>query len=368
MKIQSGNLKKVDIPLITPFKTALRTVDKVEDILFFLQAEDGKIGMGEAPPTKAITGETIETIKMALQKYIIPAIVGMDLSDPEPILRKIQKSVPGNNSAKAAADMAVYDLSAKMQNLPLYQMLGNRIENRETLQTDITISVNPIEEMVQDSMIAVERGFQHIKIKVGKEGKKDLIRIREIRNAIGEKIAIRIDANQGWLPDDAVDILREAEKMHLNLEFVEQPVKANDLEGMAYIKKHTETLIVADESVFHPEDARNVFEKEAADMVNIKLMKAGGIYKARTIAKIAEEYGKSCMIGCMLESKVAVSAAAHFAAAFPVIKAIDLDGPSLCAEDPYEGGPIFDGAYITMNHTAGIGITEVCSNNLIEIE
>ncbi len=404
MKIAKIEMGIVRVPLITPFKTALRTVDSVEDVLLKVTAESGEVGFGEAPPTKAITGETLETITETLQKKIAPAMLAMPESEPEAFLKKIQACCAGNSSAKAAMDIAIYDLAAREAGVPLYRYLlpkvseaaarrklgvpagpakpqkaqaaeassygksngtaaasvsgADKWESAE-IYTDLTISVNPVPEMVKDAKIAVERGFKDIKIKVGKEGEKDLERIRAIRDAVGTQIGIRVDANQGWTPQEAVQILQKAEKQKLGISIVEQPVKAEDLEGMAFIKANVQTPVVADESCFHPEDAAEIFKKDAADMVNIKLMKAGGLYEAGRIAAIAEGAGRQCMIGCMLESKVAVSAAAHFAAAHAVVTVVDLDGPSLCAEDPYVGGPSFEGACIRMNETPGLGIVGV---------
>ena len=375
MKISMISVKLIKIPLRTSFKTALRTVDHVEDIILTVAADNGETGFGEAPPTRAITGETLETIQAALTDHILPAIRGMDLDDTEQILNTIQSCIAGNSSAKAAVDMAVYDLKARLEGRPLMALLAEKISceirkpsvKKPVLLTDLTISVNSTKQMVADARSAVGRGFKDLKIKVGKEGKADLEKIKEIRDAVGKGIQIRVDANQGWTPEEAVDILQEAERLQLDLEFVEQPVKASDVAGMAYVKARTNTCIVADESVFHPEDARRIFENDAADMVNIKLMKAGGIHEACKIIKIAQEYGKHCMVGCMLESKIAVSAAAHFAAATDVVTAIDLDGPSLCAADPYQGGPVYDDPYIYLNSTPGIGITDIEKDFLEEL-
>ncbi|MDO4286078.1 MAG: dipeptide epimerase [Eubacteriales bacterium] len=373
MKIAKIEMGIVRIPLITPFKTALRTVEEVEDVIVRITSANGETGYGEAPPTKAITGETLESIQETIAGKIAPALRSMKEGEPEDFLKKIQSCCAGNSSAKAAMDIAVYDLAAREAGVPLYRYLAPRSDpqqerrqfgipgsqsagERREIFTDLTISVNPVPQMVEDAKIAVKRGFTEIKIKVGKEGEKDLERIRAIREAVGETVGIRVDANQGWTPQAAVKILTRAEKMGLQLSFVEQPVKAEDLEGMAYVKAHTHTMVVADESCFHPSDAQDVFAKDAADMVNIKLMKAGGLYEANKIAEIARSYGRNCMIGCMLESKIAVSAAAHFTAAQDVVTAVDLDGPSLCAEDPYIGGPRFEGAAIRMNETPGLGI------------
>lgn len=356
MRIQKVELGEIQIPLVTPFKTALRTVTAVNDIVVRITADDGQTGYGEAPATAVITGDTKGSVVAAIRDFIAPAITGMDIEDIDGIMRRMQKAIVKNTSAKAAVDMAVYDLYAKNLNKPLYKVLGG---NQNTIETDITISVNDTEEMVQDSLRGVEQGFRILKVKVGKEGLKDVERIAAIRRAVGEEIIIRVDANQGWQPKDAVRIIRAMEDKGLNIDLVEQPVDAHNFEGMKYVTSNVFTPILADESVFSPQDAIKLIQEGAADLINIKLMKTGGIYEALKICGIAESFGVECMTGCMLESKLAVSAASHLAAAKGVITRHDLDGPALCKIDPYEGGPVFEGPKITMPEAPGIGITRV---------
>lgn len=356
MKIKNITLGEVNIPLVTPFKTALRTVDHVNDIVVRIETDDGAVGFGEAPPTAVITGDTKGSIVTAIRDFIAPSIVGMDIENIDGIMQKMHKSILKNTSAKAAVDMAIYDLYAKQLGRPLYKVLGGASSQ---VETDLTISVNDIPEMVQDSVRAVEQGFRILKVKVGKEGLKDVDRIKAIRQAVGPDIAIRVDANQGWNAKDSVRIIRAMEDAGLDIDLVEQPVNAHDFKGMQMVTASVHTPILADESVFSAEDAVRVIQERAADLINIKLMKTGGIYQALKICSIAEIYGVECMIGCMLESKIAVSAAAHLAAAKGIITRADLDGPSLCSIDPYVGGPIYQDPFILMTDAPGIGITEV---------
>ena len=168
-----------------------------------------------------------------------------------------------------------------------------------------------------------------------------------------------MDANQGWTAKEAIRIITAMEDKGLNIDLVEQPVHAHDLDGMRAVTKAVYTPILADESVFSPEDAAEIIRTRAADLLNIKLMKTGGIWQALKICSLAEMYGVECMIGCMLESKLAVSAAAHLAAAKRVITRADLDGPSLCKTDPFTGGPLYENGVIRMTDAPGIGITRV---------
>lgn len=356
MKIESIELKHISIPLKKTFKTALRTVDSAENTVVLIHTDDGKTGFGEAPPTKAITGETNETIRKAIKDHIIPELKGCELSEGEEVFERLNSCVPGNFSAKAAVDMALYDLMARRAGQPLYRYLGGT-QNR--VETDITISINEPEEMEADAVKAVEQGFSALKLKVGIDGDKDVERVRCIRNAVGKNINIRLDANQGWEVDEAIDTIRRIEKLGLDVELVEQPVKARDFAGLKKVRNNVNTVIMADESLFSPEDARELLEMQAVDLLNIKLMKCGGIYNALRIISIAEEYGVECMLGSMVESKISLTAAGHLAAAKPIITRVDLDAAILMAEDPVSGGFIKDIPWFTMNETPGLGITGV---------
>ncbi len=356
MKITGVRIGEVHIPLVTPFKTALRSVDEVNDIVIALTTDTDAVGYGEAPPTAVITGDTKGSIVTAIRDFIVPSIVGIDILELDTIMIRLHASILKNTSAKACVDMAVYDLYAKALGQPLYKVLGG---SSDTVETDLTISVDTVEKMVSDSIKAVSEGYRILKVKVGKEGLADIGRIQAIREAVGPDVLIRVDANQGWEPKDAVRIIRRLEDLEIGIDLVEQPVKAHDLAGMQMVTQNTYTPILADESIFSAEDAINVIRMRAADLVNIKLMKTGGIYEALKICSIAEIYNVRCMMGCMLESKLAVSAGAHLAAARSVITRADLDGPGLCRIDPYTGGPDYAGPVIHMNQTPGIGITAV---------
>ena len=353
MRIAEIRTTEIDIPLRTPFKTALRTVESVHDVLVRVMADSGECGYGEAPPTAVITGETIGSIRTAIDEIIAPTLKGMEIENIDGIMHRLEKCMVKNTSAKAAVDMAVYDLYAKACGKPLYQLLGG---SKKQLETDLTISVNPIDEMVRDSLEAVSRGFRILKVKVGKGDQGDVDRMIAIRQAVGKSIVLRVDANQGWEAKQAVRLIRAMEDAGVAPELVEQPVKAHDLDGMRLITASVETPVLADESLFDAKDALTLLQTHAADLLNIKLMKTGGIWQALKICSIAEIYGVECMLGCMLESKLAVSAAVHLAAGRSIITRADLDGPALCRVDPYPGGPVYDGPAITLNETPGIGV------------
>ena len=353
MKITDVRIGKISVPLRVPFKTALRTVNSVEDVIVEIHTDTGAVGYGEAPPTGAVTGDTTGAIIGALKDHIIKTIAGRDVDEFEDLLQAVQKCVVKNTSAKAAVDMALWDLYGQLYKIPVYKMMGGA---RKSIVTDITISVNDPEEMARDAVNAIERGYDCLKVKVGANPALDVARLEAVRKAVGPDTCIRIDANQAWSPKEAVRILNNMQEKGLDIEFVEQPVKAHDFEGMKYVTERSYVPVLADESVFSPEDAMKIMQMGAADLVNIKLMKCGGLYYALKIASAAEVYGVECMIGCMLEAKVSVNAAVHLACAKNIITKIDLDGPVLCSEDPVIGGAIFNEKEITVSDEPGLGI------------
>ena len=353
MKITKVRLGRISVPLRTPFKTALRSVNSVEDVIVEIHTDCGAVGYGEAPPTGAITGDTTGAIIGAIQDHIAKTIVGRDVDEFEPLLQSVQKCIVGNSSAKAAVDMALWDLYGQLYRIPVYKLLGG---GRKQIVTDITISVNDPDTMASDARKAVARGYDCLKMKVGVNPELDVARLAAVRNAVGKDIVIRIDANQAWTPKQAVKLLNRMQEQGLDIELVEQPVAAHDFAGLKYVTERSYVPVLADEAVFSPENAMTILQMGAADLINIKLMKCGGIYNALKIASAAQVFGVECMIGCMLEAKISVNAAVHLACAKNIITRVDLDGPVLCSEDPILGGAVFDEKTITVSDEPGLGI------------
>ena len=401
MKITQVKLGRISTPLRVPFKTALRTVSSVEDVIVELHTDTGAVGYGEAPPTGVITGDTTGAIIGAIRDHIAPAILGRDLDEFEDLTAAVQKALVHNTSAKAAVDMALWDLLGQKYSAPVYRMLGGA---RSNIVTDITISVNPPEEMARDARTAIQRGYDCLKVKVGidpeldvarlaavrealllhlvedadsllciprligVDAELDVARLAAVREAVGKDVKLRIDANQAWNAKQAVRILDQMQEKGLDIEFVEQPVPAADLEGMQYVTRHASVPVLADESVFSPADALRIMQTGAADFVNIKLMKCGGITNALRIASAAEVYGVECMIGCMLEAKISVNAAVELACAKKIITKVDLDGPVLCSEDHILGGAVFDEKNITVSDAPGMGIQGFVSGKVTYLD
>ncbi|MDR1532422.1 MAG: dipeptide epimerase [Clostridiales bacterium] len=372
MKILRVTTQPISVPLKRPFVTALRSAAAIESVLIRVETDGGAEGLGEAAATAAITGETRQSIAAAVEGHIAPAIAGRDILAFDDVMRALRGCIVKNTSAKAAVDMALYDLLAQRLGVPLYQLLGGA---RSSLVTDVTISLADTPRMVADSLAAVAEGFSILKLKVGRsaagqaaEPCGEARKVAEIRAAVGPEVELRVDANQGWLPKEAVRIIRAMEDAGCGASLVEQPVRAGDVDGLRFVTQNVSTPILADEAVFSPADALEILRTRAADLINIKLMKTGGIHQALAVCAMAESYGVACMMGCMLESRLAVSAAAHLAAAKGVITMCDLDGPSLCASDIYEDGtpvgpepssadgPKFKSQDIIMGSSPGIGV------------
>jgi L-alanine-DL-glutamate epimerase-like enolase superfamily enzyme len=357
MKIQRIQLAMLRVPLKTPFKTALRTVTAVEDVVVIVTTDTGHVGYGEAPPTAVITGDTHGSILEAIGKVIGPRLIGQEVADLNRLTGLIQGAMENNFSAKAALEIAVYDLWGQLYGAPLYKLLGG---GDPVVTTDITISVDYIDKMVSDSVAAVERGFASLKIKVGKDMGVDIERVKAIHAAVEGRALLRLDANQGWTAKQAVKAMHALEDAGVHLELLEQPVKAKDIEGLKYVTDRVNTPVMADESVFGPAEVIDLIRRRAADIINIKLMKTGGLSNAIRIADIAAVYGVECMIGCMIESSISVAAAVHLAVAkSSVITKVDLDGPSLCQFDPVDGGVLFNESEISVSDAPGLGIRAI---------
>jgi L-Ala-D/L-Glu epimerase len=359
MKIKSITAGEIKVPLKVPFKTAVRTVTEVHSLITVIETDSGLKGYGEAPATALITGDTIDSMRAGLA-VLAPLLVGKRMADFNGLLRTIARGLVHHSSLKAALEIALYDLRAQAFGVPLYQLLGAApAETR--VKTDVTISVNDTETMVRDCLRAVDEGFDALKIKVGgRTWRDDVAATVAIHNAVGPNVKLRLDANQGWTPKQAVQVIQAIEREGIEIEFVEQPVKADDIAGLKFVTDNTLTPILADEAVFSVMDALNILSTQSADIINIKFMKTGGISQAIEIANLTRRFNRTCMLGCMLESHISVTAAAHFALAFAdVVTLIDLDGPQLCNGSAVEGGLVMSGPWIQLPDAPGLGVHRV---------
>jgi L-alanine-DL-glutamate epimerase-like enolase superfamily enzyme len=362
MKIIKISLAKLRIPLIRPFITALRRTEHVEDIVVVVECDNGLIGYGSAASTPVITGDSNESILGALQ-ILAHKFIGADLTNFEEILKQIQLSLVNNSSAKAALDIAVHDLVAKNLQTPLYKLLGGGIPQVKILST---VSVKDVAAMVADAELFVAQGFETLKIKVGLNPDEDILRLKAIRQAVGTQIHILSDANQGWDCKAALNIIDNLVLNQIGIAMVEQPVKAWDLEGLKYVRDNSRLPIYADESVFSVRDASRVISMQATDGINIKLMKSGGIYPARTIYELATAHNLPCMAGCMLESPIGLAAMASLIVGRSNIKFVDLDPITMIKYNPVAGGVTLDGAVLKLSDAPGLGIDKIDGLEIIQ--
>ena len=351
MKITRITAQPVTIPLTTTFTTALRSINQVECVLVKIHTDSNKTGYGSGSPVTVITGETVHSVIGATQ-FIGEQLIGMTLENSELLFQKLHSCIIGNPSAKAAIDMAIYDLLAQSLEIPLYQLLGGKSQE---LTTDITISLARPEEMVAECKKRMAQGFTIIKIKVGGDPHTDIERLTQINDCLKGNILIRIDANQGWTAKEAVYVCHELERAEIPIDLIEQPVAAHDLEGMRFVRENTLFPVFADESIFTPADALQHIEQSAIDGINIKLMKCGGIYSALKIIAIAESAGLPCMIGSMMESHLSVQAAAHLALSKTTINRFDLDAPIFCENNPLACNLSYENAQVCIPAIPGLG-------------
>jgi L-alanine-DL-glutamate epimerase-like enolase superfamily enzyme len=328
-----------DHPLETPFRTALRTVSSVESVYVELRSDAGVRGFGEAVPTLAITGESRSSIREALSGPLRDAVVGRDGEDIVALSRRLVRAVVANRSAKAALDMALYDLVARSRGLSLTSSLGSAARS---VRTDVTVGIGTTEAMADTARARVAAGFTTLKIKVGGDEDTDVARVLAVSAAVGDGAILRLDANQGWTRRQAVVVLDRLYRAGVALELVEQPVAGEDLASLAAVSRASPYPILADESVHVAADVLRIAELEAADAVNIKLMKCGGVHAAMELAAVAKAAGLGVFVGGMMESPLAVLMAASVAAVVAPDTVHDLDAawwlsqpwPLICYEPP----------------------------------
>lgn len=350
MKITAVTAKKISVPLKKPFTISLGTITSSETVFLKLDTDSGITGYGEGCGIGFVTGETSDTVLGAI-KLFETFLLGRDPRAIEHIHCDMDKTLVGNGSAKAAVDIALHDLSAKAAGLPLYAYLGGESGR---IETDMTVGINAPEVMASEAARRVSEGYREIKIKAGSDPDKDILAISLIRGA-APHVHLKVDANQGWTVSDALRVMREYEKY--GVEAVEQPVPSWDIAGLAEVRSRSNIPVMADESCFLPHDALCLARLRAADIFNIKLMKCGGLYRANQICTIAEAAGLRCMLGCMMESRLAIAAAAAFVAARPNVIYADLDSFHEFDDTSVISGAFeYEAPFLTLSETPGLGV------------
>lgn len=351
MKITDIQFMKEKFRFDTPMKVAFAEIQDMETLIIKVSTDEGLTGYGEAAPLPFVTGDDLDGA-YAVGKELRKALLGQDPAALGGIHRRMDALYTGCGPIKCGIDMACYDIAAKVAGMPLYRYLGG---DRNQVHSDVTIGIDAPEAMAEKAAEWVEKGFTILKVKLGEDIGADLARMKAVRKMVGGSIQLRIDANQGWSVKDSIRMIPELEKLGAGL--IEQPIAAWDLEGLREIKQAVRLPIAADESCHTPTDAFRLASLRAVDVINIKLMKCGGIYNALKINAIAEAAGIGCMIGCMGESSLANVAGMHVAAALDNICEVDLDAVYLLDADRIHGGFDHTGGQATLWDTPGIGVT-----------
>ena len=338
LKIEKIEVIELNIALKEPISISLGTVYLAENMVIKIHADKGLTGIGEASPEIKIAGET-QSAGFEIAKLLATGLKGKDPLAIEDRLRDMDHAIHGNHTIKSAFDMALYDLLAKKAGLPLYQLLGGG--NTREIYTDMTVYLGSPERMAAQALEYKNEGFPTIKVKLGTSEKEDIERIRAIRAAIGDEIPMRIDANQGWDTVTAIKILKALEPY--NIEHCEEPIPHWNNTHLRRVRDHSPIPIMADESVSDHRDAFRLASMGACDYFNIKFAKSGGIHNAIKINAIAEAAGIRTQVGCMSESRYALTALGHFVAAKNNVVWFDIDSSLSHAEDPVTGGIQYKG-------------------------
>ena len=349
MKITHTDIYRYSIPMV-PFAIATGTMNYAQNVFIRIYTDEGIHGAGECSAFPYITGETQNTC-LAMAKDFAGLWVGKDPFDIQARLHELELFTSRNSTIKSAFDMALYDLAAKASNQPLYQFLGG---TKRPVETDITIGIGSVEEMVEKAKQFEEQGATILKIKIGKNAYDDVEKIANIRHAVLPTMKIRVDANQGWEYEDAVFALQALDQF--DIEFCEQPMRTWYDDYLPELCHNAAVNVMADESCYNEQDARRLIKTKSCDSINIKLAKSGGIAEALKIHNLAADAGIPCMIGGMLESRFALTANLHFAWANTNIQYYDLDTCLLGhKEDPVIGGATYNKFILDCADAPGIG-------------
>ena len=350
MIIKQIDIIPVSIPFVEPFEISLGTTYTAENIFIKIYS-DNFVGYGESSPFSTILGETQHT-QWEVARLLAQAWLHKDFTHIDDRIRDLHSVISDNNGIKSAFDMALYDLNAQAQSIPLYQLLGGSIS--KILTTDMTVGMSTTNKMVDDARRFVQDGFDAIKVKVGKNPVDDIQRIRQIRQTIGADIHLRIDANQGWSPQEALDTLNKLSSC--DVEHCEEPVASWNLKAQAELNANSPIPIMADESLFDHYDAQRLVDFEACAQFNIKLAKSGGLHSALKIIEIAKNHNIHCQVGCFSETRLGITALAHLSIACDQIIHYDMDSPLMLVDDPIIGGIEYHhGKEVKMNDSIGLG-------------
>ncbi|MEA2594008.1 MAG: L-Ala-D/L-Glu epimerase [Thermomicrobiales bacterium] len=355
LRIATIDVIPAKLPLREPFVISYGTYADVLSVLVRITTSEGVVGWGEATPDPNVTGETWGGTAATLRDDLAPALIGRDARDREAAMRALDARVEGVPAAKAALDMALHDLVGRALGVPVWALLGGRSKSHLTISR--VVSMKAPEEMARDAARHVGDGFRTVKVKVGDGAnwRLDAARIAAVREAIGPEIGLKVDVNQGWKTAGvAIAAIRAC--LSSDPDYVEQPVAWWDLEGLAEVRRQTGATIMVDEGCHGPRDVLRVTALRAADLVNIKLMKCGGLIGALTLNAIAETAGIVAQVGTMVESSIASAAGLQLALALANVRTVEMGGPLMLAEDLGDVRAWYDRDRITVPDRPGLGI------------
>jgi L-alanine-DL-glutamate epimerase-like enolase superfamily enzyme len=351
MKIAEIEIYAIHLPLYEPFVISYATYDYMPSIIVKITTDTGIVGYGESVADEHVTGESWEGTFAILKNTLAPKLIGENPMSMERIHELMDSEIYGAPTAKAAIDIACYDAAGKALGVPVYNLLGGRYH--EDFPITHVLSIATPEAMAKEAEEKVAAGYRSMKMKVGTNVADDVLRIQAVRERVGEEIAIRVDVNQGWV--NSANTLQGIQKLQdCSLDWLEQPVRADDIDGMVEVKSKSSTPMMIDEGLRGVRDMREIIAKRAADKVNIKLMKCGGIYPATKLAHMAEMAGIECQIGSMVESSIGSAAGFHVAFSKKIITSVELTGPLKFSKDV--GNLHYDVPFIRLNGKPGLGI------------
>ena len=357
-RIDHLKVHTVRVPLVRPFVTAVRRADRIDAVLVEIVDSDGRCGWGEAAASWRVTGESPASIRAAVTGPLADVVVGRNAAEVPLLSDELGRSVVHNSAARSAVDCALYDLAAQYAGERLSTYLGG---GDAPVRTDMTISAGGTDELVREAVDHCQNGFGVLKVKVG-AGQDDANAVLAVREAIGGEVVLRVDANQGWDEAQAVRIIRFWEDHDVNLEFVEQPVAARCLDDLASVTKQVDTPIMADEAVWTMHELNELIARRAADLVNVKLAKTGGITEALRVIGAARANDIGVMVGCMMESHVGIAASAAIAGTLAPadgVRAQDLDAGLWLRSSPVVGGALYRHDVVVPAQAPGLGITGI---------
>ncbi|MFO1433243.1 MAG: dipeptide epimerase [Candidatus Competibacteraceae bacterium] len=355
MRITAVHSRVEHIPLSRPYTIAFRSIAAITTVIVELHTDRGLVGLGAASPEPYVTGESNEACQSALREDSLEWLLGRDVKTLPALGRELGRRLAETPAARAAVDIALHDLLAQYLELPLVEILG-RVHT--SLPTSITIGIKPLAETLAEAEEYIGQGFRVLKVKLGHSLEADLERLHRLREQVGAVIAIRVDPNQGYDPDQVTAFLAHTAK--LAIEFLEQPVPVAQTEALCILPESVRRRLAADEAIIDKADAlRLAVPPRPYGIFNIKLMKCGGIQPALTIATIAETAGIELMWGCMDESRIGISAALHAALASPATRYLDLDGSFDLARDVVTGGFVLADGCLRTTEAPGLGVSRL---------